>query len=81
MKDIEILDIALREKRILVTNDKDFGELIIRKKLSHCGVVLLRLEKDNPKKRIDVIKDAIDRFEEKIKGRFLVASEKGLRIR
>jgi len=81
MKDTEILNIAVREKRVLITNDKDFGELINRKKLSHCGVILLRLEEDTPIKRIEIIKDAINRFAEKIKGKFLVASERGFRIR
>ena len=34
IKDHEILDIAFKENRILITNDKDFGELIYRKKIA-----------------------------------------------
>lgn len=81
MKDIDVLSSAVREKRILISNDKDFGELIHRKKLPHYGVIFLRLEEDTPSKRIEIVKNAIDRFGEKIKGKFFVASEKGFRIR
>ena len=39
--DEEILAQAYREQRVLVTLDKDFGELAIRRSLPHCGVVRL----------------------------------------
>jgi predicted nuclease of predicted toxin-antitoxin system len=39
----DILAIALAERRIVLTNDKDFGDLIVRDKLPHSGVVLFRL--------------------------------------
>ena len=37
------LDKARTEQRILVTDDKDFGELVFRRKLPSAGVVLLRI--------------------------------------
>ncbi|MGH2355487.1 MAG: DUF5615 family PIN-like protein [Chloroflexota bacterium] len=39
--DEEILDRARREGRILVTLDKDFGELAVVRGLAHCGIVRL----------------------------------------
>ncbi len=39
--DEEILAIAYREGRTLVTLDKDFGELAIVFKKAHCGIVRL----------------------------------------
>ncbi len=39
--DEEILAQARRELRILITLDKDFGELAIRRNLPHCGIVRL----------------------------------------
>ncbi|WP_017306110.1 DUF5615 family PIN-like protein [Spirulina subsalsa] len=39
--DEEILAIAYQEKRILVTLDKDFGELAILQKRPHCGILRL----------------------------------------
>jgi predicted nuclease of predicted toxin-antitoxin system len=32
---------AHREQRVLITLDKDFGELAIRRSLPHCGIVRL----------------------------------------
>ncbi|RJP71415.1 MAG: toxin-antitoxin system, toxin component, PIN family protein [Ignavibacteriales bacterium] len=39
--DDEILKYAFSEKRILITLDKDFGELVIIKKIPHCGIIRL----------------------------------------
>lgn len=44
MADNAILDKAFNEKWIIVTNDKDFGEMIFRERRPHCGVILLRLD-------------------------------------
>ena len=39
--DEEILGIAHRESRILVTLDKDFGEMVVRQGLPHSGIIRL----------------------------------------
>jgi predicted nuclease of predicted toxin-antitoxin system len=39
--DEAILAQANREQRVLVTLDKDFGELAIRRTLPHCGIMRL----------------------------------------
>jgi hypothetical protein len=42
--DMTVLDLAVRERRIILTFDKDFGELAKKSKLADaCGVVLFRL--------------------------------------
>ena len=38
-----ILNLANEQQRILLTQDKDFGELVFRLKNVHYGVVLIRL--------------------------------------
>jgi predicted nuclease of predicted toxin-antitoxin system len=44
MRDVDVIAWAARESRVLVTFDKDFGELAFRGRLPPtCGVVLLRL--------------------------------------
>lgn len=43
LKDPEVLAIARREGRILVTDDRDFGELVFRRRHPHAGVIYLRL--------------------------------------
>lgn len=43
LPDVEVLALAHREQRVLITNDTDFGELIFRQGLPHGGVILFRL--------------------------------------
>jgi predicted nuclease of predicted toxin-antitoxin system len=39
--DAAILDTAFRQQRVLITLDKDFGELASRRRVPHCGIVRL----------------------------------------
>lgn len=41
--DEEVLAHAVRRSAIVVTQDKDFGELLVARGLAHSGVVLVRL--------------------------------------
>lgn len=49
-----ILSLANNQQRILVTLDKDFGELVFKEGLAHFGVILFRLKDESieNKKRI-----------------------------
>ncbi|MGK7945067.1 MAG: DUF5615 family PIN-like protein [Microcystaceae cyanobacterium] len=54
--DREVLEIAQREQRVIVTFDKDFGELTFRLGLSaSCGVILFRLPPVTPVKLIEIV--------------------------
>jgi predicted nuclease of predicted toxin-antitoxin system len=44
MPDAEILKLAEKEKAIIITMDKDFGELVFKSHEPHKGVLLLTLE-------------------------------------
>jgi predicted nuclease of predicted toxin-antitoxin system len=46
LRDSDVLAIAHGEARILITNDRDFGELVIRQRLPHSGVILFRLRNE-----------------------------------
>ena len=46
LPDRDVLAIANAEQRILITNDRDFGELIFRERLPHTGVIYFRLPLD-----------------------------------
>ena len=48
LSDMEVLDLANREGRIIVTFDKDFGELVIREKMKVKGLILLRFTPKSP---------------------------------
>ncbi len=74
--DVQILDFAEKNNWILITDDKDFGELIFRLNRPSSGVIFLRLAKD-PVKRFERIKDILDNAEHK----FTVVKEGQIRVR
>jgi predicted nuclease of predicted toxin-antitoxin system len=81
LDDPPILDIAGNENRILITNDKDFGELIYRSRLPHAGVLLFRLQDESAANRARMIRQVLQSCGEKLQGSFVIASERKIRIR
>src|SRR5438552_2997212 len=55
MPDTDILTWAVAEARIVVTMDKDFGELVFRSGQAHAGVLLLRLEAARTAEKVRVV--------------------------
>jgi predicted nuclease of predicted toxin-antitoxin system len=43
LADTQILEVARAEGRILLTQDKDFVELVLARKLPHAGVIFFQL--------------------------------------
>ena len=80
-EDLDILARAHGEERILVTNDKDFGELVFRSRQAHHGVVLLRVHDESSANRVRVVKAVLDEHADRLVGHFTVATEGGVRIR
>ena len=78
--DTDILRIANVENRIIITNGKDFGEMIFKNGLNHHGIVLLRLESERFQNKIDVIKNLIENHLQDLLNRFTVVTEKNIRI-
>jgi predicted nuclease of predicted toxin-antitoxin system len=79
--DPDILDRAAREGRILVTNDKDFGELVFRSGQAHGGVLLLRLHDESSTNRVRVVMTVLEQHADRLVGCFTVATEGNVRIR
>ena len=44
LPDYDVLALAQREQRILITDDRDFGALVFKDRHPHAGVIYLRLE-------------------------------------
>ena len=79
--DTKVLNIAFRGKSLLLTFDKDFGELIFRQGKASAGVLLIRLPQFTPDHQADVISTFLEEHGNKIIGHFAVLSAAGLRIR
>ena len=48
LSDRAVIELASRENRVIVTFDKDFGELIFKERLKVKGLILLRLAPTSP---------------------------------
>ena len=79
--DEEILKFAENENRVLITNDKDFGQLVFRLLRPTSGVILLRLRDESQKNKQKCILHLLNNFYEKIESRFVVVTEGKIRIR
>ncbi len=79
--DSKILTIAKKQKRILITGDKDFGELVYLRGLTPHGVILLRLRDETPENRIKVLDKLFKREDLTLKKSFTVVSEGQVRTR
>ncbi|MFZ3166145.1 MAG: DUF5615 family PIN-like protein [Candidatus Methanoperedens sp.] len=78
--DRNVIQKAYEQNRILITNDKDFGELVFREKKPHKGVILLRLEDEQPANKIVVLQRLIEKYEKSLRGNFIVVTETTVRI-
>ena len=80
MDDDEVIQRAVEDDRIIVTNDKDFGEKIYQDQKQHKGVVLLRLEDERFAVKIAVLGQLLENYADQLENQFIVASEKSVRI-
>lgn len=79
--DAAILTRARAEGRIVITNDKDFGELVFRSGQAHQGILLLRLHDESAANRVRVVRSVLDGYADRLAGHFVVATDKKVRIR
>ena len=80
MDDEAIIQKALRESWILVTNDKDFGAKVYRDGRLHKGVILLRLCDERSPCKINVLSSVLETYSDRVPASFLVATEKQVRF-
>lgn len=81
MIDSDILHLAVEEQRIVITMDKDFGELVYRDGLSHTGIVLLRMEDATGYEKASVLINLLAQHADKMQGHFCVYQNGRLRVR
>lgn len=79
--DEDVLELANKQRAILITADKDFGYLVFHKQLCHFGVVLLRIPGLSFDEKIRVVKEVIQKNESRIEKSFVVISPRGARIK
>jgi len=82
VSDSVVFDRANERFSLLLTGDKDFGEIVFRdNSLSSGGVVLLRLAGLSSEKKAEIVSDAFRDHEEEFANRFSVVAPGKIRIR
>ena len=81
MKDLQILEKANLENRIIITNDKDFGELIFKNSHTHKGVIFLRLNDETSTNKILILKNLFENHLQLIDNQsFIVVTDELIRV-
>ncbi len=80
LDDMSIFEIARKERPILLTNDKDFGEIVFRQKLLPTGIVLFRVKGQDVTKKIRLVKKLLAAHSDKIAKHFVVVAEEKVRF-
>lgn len=81
LPDDEVLAIAVREGSILITNDRDFGDLIFRQHHRHVGVVYFRFPLDaTAEQKIAALRDLIATRPHHL-NKYVTVTPRGVRVR
>lgn len=81
ISDDVVLERANQERAMLLTADKDFGELVFRQKRAALGVILVRLAGLSPNLKAEITVIAIQQHSSAIANAFTVVTSSMVRIR
>jgi predicted nuclease of predicted toxin-antitoxin system len=79
--DTRVLALANELDSLLLTSDKDFGELVFRQRLVHAGVVLFRLVGLSIERKAEILVAVLRAREKELIGAFTVVAPTSVRIR
>lgn len=78
--DVDVIEFAVKEGRILLTEDKDFGQLVYAHGGKTVGVILLRYPALARKRICDDVINLIEKYGENLTGTFVVMQPGRIRI-
>ena len=82
VEDREILEIAYKQKALLITSDKDFERLVLDERRPTAGVILLRIATRIPiEHRAQIVVNMLQKYQDKLEGNFTILSEAAIDIR
>ncbi len=80
LSDIEILRLAFAQNRILITKDRDFGELVFRHQEPHAGVIFLRVRARDFTVKWNRLAEVLQSHAGELR-EFLVVTDREVRVR
>ncbi len=78
--DTLILELAVREERIFLTEDRDFGQLVFAAAKPMAGVILLRFPSTTRAQLPSLVADLVAKHAERLKGSFVVVQPGRIRF-
>ncbi len=81
VEDEVVLARSREQDAILLTADKDFGELVFRQHLLHTGILLIRLAGLRPDAKAQLVASEVDRHAEALRRGFSVLTTRAFRVR
>lgn len=79
--DKHVVEMAKAEGRLLITEDRDFGELVVRQRLGIAGVMLLELDRLTNNAEANRVGDVVSIHADKLVGNLVVIEPARLRLR
>lgn len=76
-----VLKQAYQERRILLTEDKDFGELVYRLKKPAAGIVLIRILVEERHRKWPRVKRLIEAYGDRLQGNLIIVGADRFRFR
>ena len=82
MEDYQVLELALKEQAIIITLDKDYGELVFKEGKAYSGVLFLRLENQTQDNIINTLRWLLSIYSDrKLTNKFVTVTEKDGRLK
>lgn len=81
LDDKSLLQLAETQERVIVTDDKDFGDLVYHQRLNSYDIILLRLNADRIADRISRLEAIRPEVQKRQPGSLIVISDHKMRIR
>lgn len=81
LTDVDVLVQSVSEERILLTEDRDFGELIFREQRKAYGVILLRIPPEERQQKADRITMLMQHYQSELRGSMTIVTLNTIRIR
>lgn len=79
-EDPAVIEIAVREERVLLTEDKDFGQLVYANGAPSSGVILIRFPNQARSALPQAVVDLVNQEGERLFGAFVVLQPGRMRI-
>ena len=76
-----VLKMATDDERVLITEDKDFGELVVRLRLPAFGILLVRMDPADSAAKLARLQEVIRSHGDRFAGSFVVVDESKVRFR